>query len=482
MRPECHAVWVTTFVLIWDGSESGYAAADFAADVATTAAGSVVAGTWSVGSRRHGMFPGDRVFLLRQGTDRGIAAAGRLIDGVITVGPHWADPTKTAAYTDIEWDRVLPVEERLDFEDLLVQVPAHHWNDVMGSGQELRPPSDAELEALWANHLTTLGTAETGWTLEPGQTLGRRARMAQFGGAMYGGIQPSATSPNVFVYSDPQAGTAYGYNFDGWNAERTVFLYTGEGRTGDQIDQSGNAALLNHHDAGRAVRVFVADGTEEGSEAKVQLYLGEFEVSPDRPTLPAEAPDQDGVQRKVFVFRLRPIGTVLWRDQDVSAIGDAPTTRQVVTVAVDSAALPAGSAEAVPIEALRAHEFPVGGSTAVTAVKREAELVTRYQDHLEKRGATCVRYKLRPPGEFRDLFTDLFDRTANVLYEAKGVATREAVRMAIGQLLDYSRHIPTTPDLAVLLPTSPTADLCDLLSRHNIRCVYEDSAGVFTVA
>jgi hypothetical protein len=481
VQSACQATGVATFILIWDGSESGYAAAEFAADVVTTAAGGVVGSTWSVGSRRHGMFPGDRVFLLRQGTDRGIVAAGRLFDGIVTVGPHWADPTKLAAYTDIEWDRVLPVEDRLDIEDLLTHVP-HHWNNIMGSGQELEAPSDATLQALWQGHLTTLGTEGPRWTLEPGQTLGRRARMERFGGAMYGGIQPSNSSPNVFVYSDPQAGTSYGYNFDGWNAERTVFLYTGEGRTGDQRIRSGNAALLNHRANGRTVRVFVADGTQESSDAKVQRYLGEFEVSPDRPTLSDEAPDQDGVQRKVLIFRLRPVGTVLRRDQDASAIGDAPTTPQVETVAVDSAALPAGNAEAVPIEALRAHEYPVAGSTAATAVKREAELVTRYQKHLEKRGAICMRYKLRPPGELRDLFTDLFDETANVLYEAKGVATREAVRMAIGQLLDYSRHIPAAPDLAVLLPTLPTADLLDLLSRNNIRCVYEDRTGLFVVA
>lgn len=420
------------------------------------------------------------MFLLRQGTDRGIVAAGRLTDGVITIGPHWADSTTNAAYTNVEWERVLPVEDRLDIEELQVQVPAHHWNNIMGSGQELRPPSDAVLQTLWEDHLKDLGAEGLRWTLEPGQTLGRRARMERFGGAMYGGIQPSNSSPNVFVYSDPQAGTTYGYNNDGWNAERTVFLYTGEGRTGDQRIRSGNAALLNHRDTGRTVRVFVADGTQEGSEAKVQLYLGEFEVSPDRPTATDDAPDQDGVQRKVFVFRLRPVGTVLRRDQDVSAIGDAPTTRQVETVDVDSAALPAGSAEAVPIEALRAHEFPVTGSTAVTAVKREAELVTRYRTYLEKRGSSCKRNRIRLPGELGAKFTDLFDETANVLYEAKGVATREAVRMALGQLLDYSRHIPTTPDLAVLLPASPTADLLDLLSRHSIRCVYEENTGVFT--
>jgi hypothetical protein len=478
----CQATGVTTFILTWDGSESGYAAADYSADIATTAAGRVVPRTWTVGVRRRGTSQGDRVFLLRQGTDRGIVASGSLADGTIVEDQHWADPARTAEYTEVDWDRVLSVEDRLHFEQLTTLVPGHHWNAIMASGQELRPPSDTELADLWTAHLATLDAGGSRWTLVPGETLGRQARMEEFGGAMQGGIQPSKRSPNVFVYSDPQAGSTYGYNFDGWTADGTAFLYTGEGRTGDQRMRSGNAAVLNHREAGRALRLFVADGTEPGSGAKIQRYVGEFMVSPDDPYLLADAPDQDRVERTVIVFRLRPVGDVLRRDEDSSAIGDAPEMAEAQPVDVDTAAVPAGSAEPVPIEALSAHEYPVAGSTAATAVKREAELVQRFQSYLEKRGSSCVRYKLRPPGELRTLFTDLFDGRANMLYEAKGVATREAVRMAVGQLLDYSRHMPTAPGLGVLLPTCPTADLLDLLSRHDIRCVYEVGPGVFADA
>jgi len=478
----CQATGVTTFILTWDGTESGYAAADYAHDIATTADGGVVPATWSFGSRRSGTSRGDRVFLLRQGTDRGIVASGRLTDGTVFEDQHWADPTRTAAYAEVEWHRVLSVEDRLDFQRLSARVRRHHWNNIMGSGQELMPPSDAELADLWADHLTAIDAGGVHWALSPGETLGRQARMEEFGGAMQGGIQPSKRSPNVFVYSDPQAGSTYGYNFDGWTTSGTVFLYTGEGRTGDQRMRSGNAAVLNHRDAGRALRLFVADGTEPGLGAKIQRYVGEFTINPDDPYLLANAPDQDGVERTVIVFCLLPVGDALRRDEDFSAIGDAPKTAEAEPIGVDTALVPPGSAEPVPIEALSIHEYAVAGSTAATAVKREAGLVERYQSYLKKRGSSCVRYKLRPPGELRDLFTDLFDVTANVLYEAKGVATREAVRMAVGQLLDYRRHLPTGPALAVLLPTSPTADLLDLLSRHEIRCVYEVSSGVFADA
>jgi hypothetical protein len=78
----------------------------------------------------------------------------------------------------------------------------------------------------------------------------------------------------------------------------------------------------------------------------------------------------------------------------------------------------------VPVEALDRVSYPVAGSTVTVTTKWEAELVARYQAYLEARGSTCVRYKLRPPGELRDLYTDLLDQTTNVLYEAKGWPTR----------------------------------------------------------
>jgi hypothetical protein len=154
--------------------------------------------------------------------------------------------------------------------------------------------------------------------------------------------------------------------------------------------------------------------------------------------------------------------------------GDALPVLRAGTVPVDAAVTAAGSAEPVPVETLGTNSYPVAGSTGTVATKWEAELVARFQTCLDARGSKYVRYKLRPPGELKDLYTDLVDETNNVLYEAKGVATREAVRMAVGQLLDYSRHVPTNPALAILLPARPAADLLDLMARHKIRCVYEN--------
>jgi hypothetical protein len=82
----------------------------------------------------------------------------------------------------------------------------------------------------------------------------------------------------VFLYTDSSAGTAYGYNYDGWSEDGKVFLYTGEGRTAPQKMRDGNLAILRHANDGRSLRLFVADGNEPNSDTRLQRYVGEFKV------------------------------------------------------------------------------------------------------------------------------------------------------------------------------------------------------------
>jgi hypothetical protein len=148
---------LTTFLLIWDASDTGYPPANLAADIAATAAGEPVLGRWTFGSRRGGTAAGDRVFLLRQRRDRGIVASGTLADGEIFAAAHWqGHPARSTYYAEVRWDRVLPVADRLPFEQLAHEVPGHDWRHIYGSGQQVRPPADAALERRWAEHLTDL--------------------------------------------------------------------------------------------------------------------------------------------------------------------------------------------------------------------------------------------------------------------------------------------------------------------------------------
>jgi hypothetical protein len=53
------------------------------------------------------------------------------------------------------------------------------------------------------------------------------------------------------------------------------------------------------------------------------------------------------------------------------------------------------------------------------------------------------------------MFCDVYDATAGLLIETKGTVAREALRMAIGQLMDYRRFAPDGTKLAVLVPEKP---------------------------
>jgi hypothetical protein len=303
-----------------------------------------------------------------------------------------------------------------------------------------------------------------GWDVPLGAVLSRAERKERFGGSTQRGIEPSTTTPNVFVYSDPAKGESYGYNFDGWSDRDQVFLYTGEGRQGDQRMTGGNRAILEHRTQGRALRLFVADGHVEGTGQRQHRYIGEFEIDEETPYAVEDAPDENGESRTVFVFRLRPVGETLRRETDDSEFPDVDGRPAASLVALE--------------ENVNA-SFDVGPREETTATRREGELVDRYIAWAGS-SQSFGRWSIRPPGELVTLVTDIYSETHNVLFEAKGTATRGAIREAIGQLLDYRRYIHREGlRLAVLLPHLPSQDLIDLATGLGIAVVAEQSGGGF---
>jgi hypothetical protein len=71
------------------------------------------------------------------------------------------------------------------------------------------------------------------WRLLPGDEIKRTELHARFGGSGQGGINPSAKTANVFIFTDPVRGHRHGYLEDGWHDDN-CFHYTGEGQEGDQ--------------------------------------------------------------------------------------------------------------------------------------------------------------------------------------------------------------------------------------------------------
>jgi hypothetical protein len=74
---------------------------------------------------------------------------------------------------------------------------------------------------------------------------------------------------------------------------------------------------------------------------------------------------------------------------------------------------------------------------------------------------------------------DLYDKRRGNLIEAKSVIDRPSLRMAIGELADYVRFISRRPQLAVLLPARPSADLEQLLRSQGVYTIWQSEPAKF---
>lgn len=115
---------------------------------------------WSSG-RTKKIVPGDRLFLLRQGSDRpGIMASGWATSYVLEDAHFDVErPNDTALYVDARFDALLDPDstELLRREDLHTgHLASVNWNS-QSSGITIPPAAAAELEARWAAHLAQLG-------------------------------------------------------------------------------------------------------------------------------------------------------------------------------------------------------------------------------------------------------------------------------------------------------------------------------------
>ena len=105
----------------------------------------------------------------------------------------------------------------------------------------------------------------------------------------------------------------------------------------------------------------------------------------------------------------------------------------------------------------------------------EGQLVRRYRAWLDPRGRR-LRGLIIPAGDVT-LRADLFDTELHLLIEAKGAATREHVRYAIGQLLDYRRYLMPRPALALLLPNPVEPGLAGLPGELDIGIIWAAGEG-----
>lgn len=287
------------------------------------------------------------------------------------------------------------------------------------------------------------------WDIATNTRLRRADIHLRFGGSNQGSIASAPKANSVFLFSS-SVGTQFGYDYDGWHPEGT-YHYTGEGQEGDQRLSRGNKAVLDRE---RALRLF------EGVAKGLVRYVGEFRLDPDQPYYFADAPDLLGEMRGVIVFRLWPLDA-----------GHATSPRPVPDEAV---------VRSIPVSAHQTEKFfanPKG--TGKPSERREAALVSRFAAWMSAQDRETSSREILLPRRAGALYCDIFDESTGELIEAKGATSRNNVRLALGQILDYSRYVKAER-LAVLFPVRPADDLITLLVSQNVSCVFETEKGRFS--
>lgn len=299
--------------------------------------------------------------------------------------------------------------------------------------------------------------------LEVGQLYTRDQLRRGRGGQRQSGIVTPSQTKEILVFSDVKAGKGPGYHWDGWaDDSQQVFYYTGEGQEGDQQFTRGNLALRDAARTGKTIHLFRAAGKARGSTAIQHRYEGEFSLDPEQGWRREDGPDQAGELRSAIVFRLiRADGraAAVPPEEGPQPRAETPTAETTVKV--------------VAAEGHHVDEFGVSARHAGTAYRRERALEKLLVEELARQGVTAERLEITIRGQSKPLLTDTWDEKHRELYEAKGTVARAKVREAIGQLLDYRRHITPPPTTCtVLLPLDPGEDLTELIHSCGFDLVY----------
>jgi 5-methylcytosine-specific restriction protein A len=145
---------MSTYFLTWNPKRS-IAEEEFEAAIADLKRGRVAKGHWSCGNNRS-IVPGDRVFLLRQGSDHpGIVGSGWVTKGSFRAR-HW-DPDKRkqglkAWYVLFDWDALVVPEKGLPRSRLIRSVLPEALLYVQASGARIGEEFLTRLERRWADH------------------------------------------------------------------------------------------------------------------------------------------------------------------------------------------------------------------------------------------------------------------------------------------------------------------------------------------
>ena len=135
-------------VLGWDPDRGAHWVPPVAQVRAQLASTGSATSPWSLGPEAIAPRPGAIVHLMLQGRVRGLV--GR---GVVRSSPYLAvDPLRPgtmSTYVLVEWDRLLPEDERIPLAALEAEVPDLPWAETYAPMTSVPAPMAADLDSLW---------------------------------------------------------------------------------------------------------------------------------------------------------------------------------------------------------------------------------------------------------------------------------------------------------------------------------------------
>ncbi|MGP5383583.1 HNH endonuclease, partial [Glutamicibacter arilaitensis] len=160
-----------SFEVLWNPANFPWDNDDFQDMQQQIDAGNSAPFTWSIGGRKTGIEPGDRIYMFHVGSkNRGVIASGHATSLIYQL-PHWDEErTDTANYIDVTWDVLLDPASLLPWDNIQLQIPSFP-RVFMSGGVKINPPQSEALEALWQEHVeqaSALGTARPGKSVHKG--------------------------------------------------------------------------------------------------------------------------------------------------------------------------------------------------------------------------------------------------------------------------------------------------------------------------
>ena len=179
------------------------------------------------------------------------------------------------------------------------------------------------------------------------------------------------------------------------------------------------------------------------------------------------APDKNGVERQVIVFHLIPLGH--------TTVPDLPQQSNLVESSEGIWTPPRVDSPSPSL----APKIP----TQIELV--EMQLQARFGVYMESIGEKVRTMTISIQGQQGSLKPDFYLEARNWVVEVKPSASREHIRLAIGQVLDYANLLRMSGRQvkpAVLLPMPPPHDLKDLMKQLQIQLIVETELGEYEFA